>query len=373
MAVSLRAVALAFLLLIGAAAPPAPHALPGDGYFETIEKIEDGIWLIHQARPFHTQPIGNVVVIAQKDGLVLIDSGASPGSGRRIAALIRSVSAKPVKAVAITHWHGDHSLGVPGLKESWPNLRIITTAATKQDMLGAAMAVYPRRAPDPALEAALHKQLQDFIGRLNAVVNDPSAVAFRRTGDAQMMRELADYDRDLAGLYVAAPTESFADRLLLADPVRPVELFHPGRANTDGDLAAWLPRQKLLATGDIVVAPIPFGFGSYPADWLSSLQVLRAFPFRLLIPGHGAPQRDRAYLDRLAGLIAEVRRQVAPLAAAHVSLDDTLKKVDLSREKRLFAGDDPWLALWFDRYWTEPFVKMAWQEANGIPITQSGE
>ena len=371
MAVSLRAAALAFLLLVGAAPPPAPHAMPADGYFEVIDKIADGIWLIHQAKPFHTQPIGNVVVIEQKDGLVLIDSGGSPGSGRRIADLIRSVSAKPVKAVALSHWHSDHSLGLPGLKDSWPNLRIITTVETQQDMLGPPMAIYARGGPDPAHNAALHKQLEDFIGQLNAVVNNPDAAAFRRTGDAQIMREISDYNRDVEGLYVAAPTETFADRLVLADPVRPVALFHPGRANTDGDLAAWLPRQRVLATGDIVVAPIPFGFGSYPADWLRSLQVLRAYPFRLLIPGHGAPERDRAYLDRLAGLIAEVRRQVAPLAAAHLSYDETLKKVDLNRERRMFVGDDPWLDLWFDRYWAEPFVKMAWQEANGIPITQS--
>jgi glyoxylase-like metal-dependent hydrolase (beta-lactamase superfamily II) len=370
MAASLRAAALAFLLLIGAASPPASHALPTDGYSEIIEKVADGIWVIRQAKPFHLQPIGNVVVVEQKDGLVLLDSGDSPGSGRRIAELIRSVSAKPVKAVAISHWHGDHSLGLPGLKESWPNLRIIATAETKQDLLGAPMAAFAKDGPDPAHSAAFHKSIQDTIAGMTSLVSKPATPDFKKAGYAQTMRELADYDRNVEGLYVAAPTETFADRLVLDDPARPVELIHPGRANTDGDLAAWLPRQKVLATGDIVVAPIPFGIGSYPADWLRSLRVLRAYQFRLLIPGHGAPQRDRAYLDRLAGLIAEVRRQVAPLAAAHLSLDETRKKVDLSRERRLFAGDDPWLGLWFEQYWAQPFLKAAWQEASGIPITQ---
>ncbi|HEX4738717.1 MAG TPA: MBL fold metallo-hydrolase [Allosphingosinicella sp.] len=370
MAVSLRGATFACLLLIGAAPAPAPHALPADGYSEIIEKVADGIWVIRQAKPFHLQPIGNVVVVEQKDGLVLLDSGDSPGAGRGIAALIRSVSAKPVKAVAISHWHGDHSMGLPGLKESWPNLRIITTVETKQDLLGASMARYAKDGPDPAHSAAFHKGIEDTMAAMASLVSKPETPTFKKTGYTQTMRELADYDRNVEGLYVAAPTETFTDRLVLADPVRPVELIHPGRANTDGDLAAWLPRQKVLATGDMVVAPIPYGFGSYPADWLRSLQVLRALPFRVLIPGHGVPQRDRAYLDRLAALIADVRHQVAPLAAAHLSLDETRKKVDLSRERRLFAGDDPWLGLWFDQYWARPFVTMAWQEANGIPITQ---
>ncbi|HEX5183478.1 MAG TPA: MBL fold metallo-hydrolase [Allosphingosinicella sp.] len=369
MALSRRAAALGFLLLVGAS-PAPPHSLPSDGYFETIERVADGIWVIRQAKPFHLQPIGNVVVVEQKDGLVLLDSGDAPGSGRRIASLIRSVSAKPVKAVAISHWHGDHSLGLPGLKESWPNLRIIATVETKADLLGAPMARYAKDGPDPAHSAAFHKSVQDTIAAMAAFAKKPDTPAFKRPGYAQTERELADYDGDSEGLYVAAPTETFADKLVLADPVRPVELIHPGRANTDGDLAVWLPRQRVLATGDMVVAPIPFGFGSYPADWQRSLAALRAYPFRLLIPGHGAPQHDRVYLDRLAALIADVRRQVAPLAAAHLSVDDTLRKVDLSRERRLFAGDDPWLGLWFDQYWAKPFVTMAWQEASGIPITQ---
>ncbi|HEY1604573.1 MAG TPA: MBL fold metallo-hydrolase [Allosphingosinicella sp.] len=372
MAVSLRVAALACLLLIGAASPPPPHALPADGYFQVIEKVADGIWVIRQAQPFHLQPIGNVVVVEQKDGLFLLDSGDSPGAGRRIAALVRSVSAKPVKAVAISHWHGDHSFGLPGLLESWPNLRIITTIETKQDLLGAPMAAYAKGGPDPAHSAAFHKAIQTTIAGMTGLVSKPDTPSFKKAGYAQTARELADLDQNVEGLYVAAPTETFADRLVLADPVRPVELVHPGRANTDGDLAIWLPRQKVLAAGDMVVAPIPYGFGSYPADWLGSLAKLRAYPFRVLIPGHGTPQRDRAYLDRLAGLIADVRRQVAPLAAAHASLDETRRKVDLGRERRLFAGDDPWLGLWFDQYWAEPFVKMAWQEASGIPISQAG-
>lgn len=373
MAVSLHPATFACLLLVGAAPAPAPHALPADGYSEIIEKVADGIWVIRQVKPFHLQPIGNVVVVEQKDGLVLLDSGDSPGAGRRIAGLIRSVSAKPVKAVAISHWHGDHSFGVPGLKESWPNLRIITTVETKQDLLGAPTALYAKGGPDPVRSAAFRKIVQRGIDAMAGNASNPNTAAFERAGYAQTARELADYGDGVDGLYVAAPTETFADRLVLDDPVRPVELFHPGRANTDGDLAAWLPRQKVLATGDMVAAPIPFGFGSYPADWLRSLQVLRGYKFKVLIPGHGVPQRDAAYLDRLAALIADVRSQVAPLAAAHLSLDETLKKVDLSRERRLFAGDDPWLGLWFDRYWAQPFVKVAWQEANGIPIVQVDE
>ena len=70
-----------------------------DGYFEAIEKVAQGVWLIRQEKPFHIQPIGNVTVIEQHEGLILVDSGGSPGSGRRIAKLVQTVSPKPVKTV----------------------------------------------------------------------------------------------------------------------------------------------------------------------------------------------------------------------------------------------------------------------------------
>src|SRR4051812_45020026 len=50
--------------------------------------------------------VGNVVVIEQSDGVVVVDSGGGIGYGRKVAAYIRSLTTKPVHAVVITHWHG---------------------------------------------------------------------------------------------------------------------------------------------------------------------------------------------------------------------------------------------------------------------------
>ena len=137
----------------------------------------------------------------------------------------------------------------------------------------------------------------------------------------------------------------------------------------------WLPRQCVLIAGDIVVAPFPFGFGSYPADWLRTIERLRAYEFKVLVPGHGPPQRDRAYLDRLTTAMTEVRAKVAPLAAQGLSLDDVRKRLDFTDQARTFVGDDPWLRRWFQDYWIAPFVASAYKEARQEPIIQglSGE
>lgn len=365
----------ASLAMTGAMHAQTPAEVPAkplakDGYFQAITRVDDGIWLIAQPQPFHIQPIGNVVVIEQSDGLVLIDAGGSPGAGRRIVDLVRSVSAKPVKAVAVTHWHGDHVLGLSAIAQAWPPLDIIATDVTDAHLRGRSMKAYPKGAPDAALQAAFDKRLDGADTFLRDTLAKPGLSTREREGFEASQRLFQQYREDTRGLVLALPTRTFVESLRIDDAVRPVELLHPGRGNTDGDLVAWLPRQRVMATGDLVVAPIPFGFNAYPADWQRTLQSLEAKRPAVWIPGHGAAMRDDAYVERLVALIGHTRDAVAPLAKQDVSIDDAKKRVDLSADRERFVGDDPWLVRWFDRYWTQPFVDAAYREATGQPIEQ---
>jgi glyoxylase-like metal-dependent hydrolase (beta-lactamase superfamily II) len=364
LAVSFSASALA------SGAPPPSLPTERDGYFQTITRVVDGVWLIAQPQPFHVQPIGNVVVIEQSDGLVLIDGGGTPGAGRRIAELVRSVSDKPVKAMAITHWHGDHVLGVSSIVQAWPNAEIIATDVTDAHLRGRSMKAYPKGAPDATLQAAFDKRLDGPENFLRDSLAKPGITARERAGFQASQRLFAQYRIDTRGLALALPTRTFVDSLKLDDATHPVELLHPGRGNTDGDLIAWLPRQRVMATGDLVVAPIPFGFNAYPADWQRTLRTMRARHPAVWIPGHGAAMRDDTYVAQVVDLIGHTRDAVAPLVKQGMTLDEMIKRVDLSADRARFVGDDPWLVRWFDRYWTQPFIDAAFREATGEPIEQ---
>ncbi|MDI9237998.1 MBL fold metallo-hydrolase [Lysobacter sp. LF1] len=351
---------------------PAPDRAPteADGYFQRISRIDDGVWVIAQPQPFQVQPIGNVTVIEQADGLVLIDAGGSPGAGRRIVELVRSVSDKPVKAVAISHWHGDHVLGLSAIAREWPGVQVIATDVTASHLAGRSMKAYPKGAPDAALQAAFDQRLDGADGFVRDMLAKPELAATERAGFEAAQRLFHQYRDDTRDLYVVVPTRTFSERLRLDDAKRPVELWHPGRGNTDGDLVAWLPKQRAMVTGDLVVAPIPFGFNAYPAQWARSLAALKAKRPAVWIPGHGAPMRDAGYVDREIELIDRTRAAVAPLAKAGLTMEQTRAKVDLSAERAGFVGDDAWLSRWFDRYWTQPFSDAAYREATGQPIEQ---
>jgi glyoxylase-like metal-dependent hydrolase (beta-lactamase superfamily II) len=349
--------------------PPSPH-LPtaGDGYFQVVQPVADGVWVLTQPA-FHVQPIGNVTVIEQRAGLVLVDSGGSPGAGRRVVELVRGLSSKPVVAVIVTHWHGDHPLGLAEILRAWPQARTIATRAT-QEHLRTPRTMNTPATPDAARNAELLQRYRGYAEYSAKMAAEAAGEADRR-GWAQAERLFHQYALDIDGALTLTTTESFGDRLLLDDERAPVEALFLGRANTDGDAVVWLPRQRVLVSGDLVVAPIPFGFGSYPGEWLAVLEGVRAHDFTVLVPGHGPPQRDRRYLDDLAALLRDVRAQVGALAAKGLSLDEVRAQVDLSAHRTRFTGGDPWLARWFDAYWTQPIVAAAYKEARGEPIEQS--
>ena len=349
-------------------------AEPPTGALQTIERVAPGVWSIHQNQPFQLQPVGNVEVIEQSRGLVLIDGGASPGSANRIVQLIKSVSGKPVTAIAITHWHSDHSLGVGTILKTWPNAEVITTNATRGHILGDPMAkLYPEGSPDTAKIKSTMDRIAGTLDVLRKRTADSTLPAPIHAGYASALEEFTLYQKDIDGAFLPAKIDGFETERVLDDPVRPVRLRFLGNGNTDGDLIAWLPRQRIVATGDLVVSPIPYGFDSYGASWQSVLGKLIALHARVIIPGHGLPMRDDSYLKVLRDMLSDLRARMAIIGPKE---DLEQAKRDMApafaQYQKRFAGDDPWRKKWFVQLWQDPIVSSLWRESRGAPIEQSG-
>lgn len=367
----MRTIVAAALLAVTLARPAAAQT-PADQALApfTARELVPGVRLLALPPDYSGPAIGNVIAIEQRDGYVLIDSGATAGHGRIVAGYIRSLGTKPVKAIVFTHWHNDHPLGASEIRKLWPKVRIISTAATKAALLSPAVqAAGPR--PDDRNDVFIYNQVSASLATIAVRKADPATSDEQRVRYDRMAAALNDFAASYHGTYVVPPTETFTDRLLLDDPDRPVELRFLGRANTAGDAVAWLPKQRVVMTGDIVVSPVPFGFYSYPADWLQTIARLKALDFALLVPGHGEPQTDTAYLDKLAATISDIRAKVGPLVAQGLSLDEVRKRVDFVEQTTIF-GTTPRLKAGFESLWLAPMVENAWREAKGLPIVQGG-
>ena len=356
-------------LLLAAAAPAAAEVPVVDVKPFTAREISPQVHLLATPQDYYGPAIGNVSIIEQRDGFVLVDSGLSAGNGRTIVNYIKARSQKPVKAVVITHWHNDHPQGVSAIRAAWPKVRVIATEETKKGMLGPELGELVGLEPGAQYDERVRKLNADQQVTLDKLIADPATAPDRVERAKKAKLDYALFAENYSGTHVVPPTETFTEELRIDDPTAPVEIKFLGRANTAGDAVVWLPRQKIAMSGDMVVWPTPFGFFSFPGDWVQSLGKLKALGYRTLIPGHGEPQTDTAYIDQLIGSIEDIRAQVGPLAKQGLSLEEVNKRTDFSRYRDQFGKTERMKTL-FKVYWTDPMTENAWKEAKGLPIKQ---
>ena len=331
-------------------------------------QVDPKVHLLTTPDDYFGPAVGNAILIEQADGFVLIDSGLTAGNGRKIVRYARSIASKPIKAVAITHWHNDHPQGVSAIRDAYPKVRIISTRATEEGMLGPE-AFDVGYSPGPKWDNAMATLTARSKEQLTQLLNAPDTAPDRKERVKKALVQFDVFSSDFPGTYIVPPTETFERELLLDDREVPVRLLHLGRANTNGDALAWLPKQKIVVTGDIVVSPIPFGFGSYSADWIETIGKIKALGFTTLVPGHGVPQADTAYLDKLVAALTDLRTQVFPLAKAGMPLEEVRKKVDFTRSMEAF-GTAPRIRANVQSLFFEPMTGSVYKEALGQPIVQ---
>jgi glyoxylase-like metal-dependent hydrolase (beta-lactamase superfamily II) len=174
-------------------------------------------------------------------------------------------------------------------RELWPDVRIVGHRETRSDIIEKTYRVRPKMLSD-TLAAA------DRYERWAASGKDDEGKVLderRRTRAG----EIAVLDRaivpELRAIQEAPPDVTFTDQLVLYRGGRTIEVRWLGLGNTRGDTVVVLPRERIAASGDLVVHPIPFMFGSYHEEWVKTLDALDGLPADTFLPGHGPLLRDR--------------------------------------------------------------------------------
>lgn len=347
-----RIVVITFFLWLS----PTHDVLASDVYSMELRPLSPDVYLLQRPDPLREPVEPNAVFVVNDDDVVVFEGGGAPLVAERSIALIRSVTDKPVSHVINSHWHGDHNLGNQVYRAEFPDVRIVAHPETLAAMTGPPMAYVERYGP-----------------MLSGLIDEWSAEQARgelSPRRAELLPSIVLMRDELARTTIVPPDLLVSDRLVIDGGKRQIEVRHIGRGNTPGDLVLWLPAERILASGDLVVHPIPYGFGSFPEEWIATLDKLAAMDFDTLVPGHGAVQHDSAYLRRLQALLGEVRRQVGDSVSKGHDLETTRRELDLSSFIDEFAGDDEDARRKFDDWWRQPIARSAWLEARGEPIKQ---
>lgn len=261
---------------------------PGTSDPEAFVEVADRVWVAR-----HAWYDVNVTVIGGAAGLVVVDTLASEAAAAPMRDRVRRLVSRttPVVAVVNTHEHHDHVLGNAVFTDAWPDLFVHA-----------------------------HEEAAD---RIPTVV--PASVAARVAAGEPRAAEMA-----ASRVVVPTQTLSSVGALDLGD--RYVELVHPGRAHTAGDLCLRVPDADLLVAGDVVEAAddpalaVPaYGDDSWPLDWPAALDLVVGVttPASVVVPGHG-PVVDREFVEAQREGVATVASTIADLAGRGVRPEDAL-------------------------------------------------
>jgi glyoxylase-like metal-dependent hydrolase (beta-lactamase superfamily II)/ketosteroid isomerase-like protein len=252
--------------------------------------VADGVYLFITA-PYGAFGLdGNAIVVTSNDGVLVFDSNGTPSAASAVLTEIRALTKQPVKYVVHSHWHWDHWYGAQVYKRAFSDVKVISHEKSRQMMAGPAIA-FNR----PALET----QLPGYIDMLEKKIKAARTAKPPAPDVAALEQSLADarffLDQKLSVKHVLAD-QTFKDRLEINLGGREIRILNAGRAVTPGDAFMYLPKERVVVTGDVLVNPISFALSSYPSEWLKALEAIDALDIAVIVPGHGEPLRDKRLL-----------------------------------------------------------------------------
>jgi len=300
---------LGFLAASDAESQAVPDRVVARDSSARMERVAHGVYAIIHDAATDGWPHGNTGVIVGSDGVLVIDSNYLPIRAARDIALIRKVTPLPIRYLVNTHWHGDHTHGNGVYRDSFPTIAIVGPKASayfvemNQEKLpkGALLPNSANRTTLANLEARVTTG-KDTAGR-------PLSADEKARVTRNLVRRRVEME-ELAKVKVAGPTLLFEQELVLHVGDTRVELRDRGRANSPNDVTIYLPAERVLFTGDILVHPLPFAFGVWPLPWIDVLRQLEAIPVAALVPGHGPVMSDHTYTRLVRELMETMRTRV---------------------------------------------------------------
>ena len=346
-------------LLLLAAWVPAASATPAPPGFD-VEQLAPGVYAVIRREPLGMANHANSLLIVNDSGVVVVDAQFTRAATLEVLAALRRITPKPVCYVVNTHWHDDHVFGNQVYRDSFPNVQFLAQEHTREDLVTLGRTNRNGQVSGGPGALTLFQGLLDHglaLDSSRASRSDSAAMQSTLTIARQYLAEMPEFRETL-------PTLTFGDRLTLYAGNRRIELRWFGSGNTRGDAVVWLPEQRIVATGDLLTAPIPFAFGSHPGEWERALAAIAALQPVALVPGHGPVMRDTGYLGRFQRLLRAVTEQTRSAAQGGTPLEQVRPRVTLEDFRREFTGGDKWLDWAFTRFFVGPAVAGAFAEAT---------
>ena len=235
-----------------------------------VRRLAGGVYAILGDTGLGAEGRPNAGFVDTREGILVVGGLASPVQGEAVVRTIRTISQRPIVWLVLYAHHPDMQFGAIALRHAGakviahPDIRVL------------------------AIEAGPDQMLADW----DQVVGLQEMIGF----------EYADQpDWPVTGV----------DSLRLGN-VR-LQFIHPGSAHSAGDLMLWLPDQRILFAGDVLVADgITMVVDGSSSQMLKALDLIDSLNPKLIVPGHGAiPPQPATLIELTRQYLTELRESMS--------------------------------------------------------------
>lgn len=287
-----------------------------------FEKVAEGVYYATSAGIMNVG--ANSPIFVNDDEVLMVESSITPAAARAMVTDIKAVTNKPIRYVVDSHYHYDHAHGnqvfissatVIGHENTYKRLQ--TNVLEQYTFLTSVQ-------PVPARVDGLKQRL--------AQEKDPE----QRSAIERQIKSSLDYLEQVKETKVTPPNLTLDRRMTLYRGSREIQIIYLGRGHTDTDVVVYLPKERMIATGDLMESVISYMGDSYPDEWIGTLDRLRALDFDTVLPGHGVVFKGKERIVAFQAYLRDLITQVNTLRKQGLSAEDAAQKVDLRAHSQMF-------------------------------------
>jgi len=264
----------------------------------TVTKIAEGVFVIrHQDAP-NEFPQGNTTVIIGQNSVLVVDACYLPSSAKEDIEQIKKWTDKPVRFLVNTHYHLDHNNGNYLYAEAFPGITIISHQETQKLIATRSWNEVVKSIDEYDI---LKKQIESGKDEKGNYYSEQELNDFKK-----YLNTAKTIQDEFKNIKPTPPNTVFDNELNIDLGSRKVEIKFLGRGNTIGDIVVYLPMERIIAAGDLVVYPVPYAYLGYPSEWAKTLQKIYDMDVEIIVPGHGKVLKDKTYLQKIIAVINTV-------------------------------------------------------------------
>ena len=302
-------------------------------------EVAKGVWHVSGNGKIHT--MSNAMVLVGEFDTLVVDSHVTPSAARTLLDSLLVITDKPVRYLVNSHYHFDHAHG----NQSFPSgIEIIGHEFTRAKLSGTLGNV---------LNESTFRSFSDPVPSLVASLGEQIASESDLAKKAELQERLrvqTDYMNAIGEVVPTPPNITLADKMTLFQVVpegsREIQLLHFGRAHTGGDVVIYLPQEKVVFTGDMMLPGLAYMGDGHVDEWPDALEGLKGLDFDTWLPGHGPVMRSKVPISNFQDYLRDLWVKSNELYSLGVKWQEAAMQIDMTNHARNYfqirgPGVDP--------------------------------